>query len=99
MGRDRLQYYNIFSIVSAAKSPPGRGRKTNVQNLRGVSALALLDRYGAVVDVIEADGFKVDARVHNDHGQEHGPGVYGVTQWLRWTTTSRPWPQPSPRPT
>lgn len=29
-----------------------------------VGASALLDRYGAIVDVIEADGFKPDARVH-----------------------------------
>ena len=53
----RANYSSIKSVMRAVREHPG----LTLQLIVGASAL--LDRFGAVVDVIEADGFAVDARV------------------------------------
>lgn len=53
----RANYSSIKSVMRAAKAHPG----LKLQLI--VAASALLDRFGSVVDVIEADGFEPDARV------------------------------------
>lgn len=54
----RANYSSIKSALRAIQRHP-------VLELRlVVAASALLDRYGSVVDLIERDGFHVDARVH-----------------------------------
>jgi UDP-hydrolysing UDP-N-acetyl-D-glucosamine 2-epimerase len=53
----RANYSSIKSVMRAVKSHPD----LTLQLV--VAASALLDRFGAVVDVIEADGFVPDARV------------------------------------
>ncbi len=54
----RANYSSIKSVMRAVQAHP------DLELQLVVGASALLDRYGAVVDVIEADGFKADARVH-----------------------------------
>ena len=53
----RANYSSIKSVMRAVKEHP----ELRLQLV--VAASALLDRFGAVVDVIEADGFAPDARV------------------------------------
>ena len=54
----RANYSSIKSAMYAIKAHP----ELELQLVVGASAL--LDRYGAVVDLIEKDGFEVTARVH-----------------------------------
>lgn len=54
----RANYSSIKSVMRAIQAHPS----LKLQVVVGASAL--LDRFGAVVDVIESDGFKADARVH-----------------------------------
>ena len=54
----RANYSSIKSVMAAVKKHP----KLKLQLVVGASAL--LDRYGAVVQVMEADGFVPDATVH-----------------------------------
>jgi UDP-hydrolysing UDP-N-acetyl-D-glucosamine 2-epimerase len=54
----RANYGSIKSAMRAIKAHAG------LQLQLVVGASALLDRYGAIVDVIEADGFAADSRVH-----------------------------------
>jgi UDP-hydrolysing UDP-N-acetyl-D-glucosamine 2-epimerase len=54
----RANYSSIKSAMRAIADHPG----LELQVVAG--AAALLDRYGAVVDLIEADGFMIAARVH-----------------------------------
>lgn len=54
----RANYTSIKSVMKAVRSQPG----LELQVVAGASAL--LDRFGAVVDVLESDGFRPDARVH-----------------------------------
>jgi len=53
----RANYSSIKSVMRAVREHPA----LTLQLIVGASAL--LDRFGSVVDVIEADGFKPDARV------------------------------------
>jgi UDP-hydrolysing UDP-N-acetyl-D-glucosamine 2-epimerase len=53
----RANYSSIKSVMRAVQQHPG----LRLQLVVGASAL--LDRFGSVVDVIESDGFKPDARV------------------------------------
>lgn len=53
----RANYSSIKSVLRAVKAHP------DLRLQLVVAASALLDRFGAVVDVIEADGFEPDARV------------------------------------
>jgi len=53
----RANYSSIKSVMRAVREHPD----LTLQLIVGASAL--LDRFGSVVDVIEADGFKPDARV------------------------------------
>src|ERR1700754_1135787 len=53
----RAHYSSIKSVMRAVHEHPA----LRLQLIVGASAL--LDRFGAVVDVIEAEGFTVDARV------------------------------------
>lgn len=54
----RANYSSIKSVMRAVQKHPD----LNLQVIAGASAL--LDRFGAVVDTVIADGFEVDARVH-----------------------------------
>ena len=54
----RANYSSIKSALRAIDQHP----KLELQLVIGASAL--LDRYGSVVDLIEPDGFRIDARVH-----------------------------------
>ncbi len=54
----RANYSSIKSALRAIDDHP----ELELQLVIGASAL--LDRYGSVVDLIEGDGFRVDARVH-----------------------------------
>jgi UDP-hydrolysing UDP-N-acetyl-D-glucosamine 2-epimerase len=54
----RANYSSIKSVMRAVKAHPA----LHLQLIVGASAL--LDRFGSVVDVIDADGFKADARVN-----------------------------------
>jgi len=54
----RANYSSIKAAMRAIQSHP------NLELQVVVAASALLDRYGKVVDLIEADGFKVDERLH-----------------------------------
>jgi len=54
----RANYSSIKSVMGAVKNHPD----LQLQVVAGASAL--LDLFGAVVEVIEADGFTPDARVH-----------------------------------
>lgn len=54
----RANYASIKSVMLAARSHP------DLQLQVVVGASALLDRFGSAVDIVEADGFRVDARVH-----------------------------------
>lgn len=54
----RANYSSIKSVMRAIQAHP------DLELQLVVSASALLDRFGLVVDVIEADGFKPDARVN-----------------------------------
>ena len=54
----RANYSSIKSALSAIDNHPELELKLIV------GASALLDRYGAVVNLIERDGFKVDSRLH-----------------------------------
>jgi UDP-hydrolysing UDP-N-acetyl-D-glucosamine 2-epimerase len=54
----RANYSSIKSVMQAVQQHP----ELKLQVVAGASAL--LDRFGAVVEVIEADGFTPDARVH-----------------------------------
>ena len=54
----RANYSSIKSVMSAVQAHPN----LTLQLVAGASAL--LDRYGAVVNLIEADGFVPEARVH-----------------------------------
>ena len=53
----RANYSSIKSVMQAVRSHPD----LRLQLI--VAASALLDRFGSVVDIIEADGFRADARV------------------------------------
>jgi UDP-hydrolysing UDP-N-acetyl-D-glucosamine 2-epimerase len=53
----RANYSSIKSVMRAVRAHPD----LTLQLI--VAASALLDRFGSVVDVIEADGFKADAKV------------------------------------
>ena len=53
----RANYSSIKSVMVAVRNHP------DLQLQLVVGASALLDRFGAVVDVIEADGFRPDAKV------------------------------------
>ena len=53
----RANYSSIKSVMCAVRAHPD----LKLQLIVGASAL--LDRFGAVVDVIEADGFEPDAKV------------------------------------
>ena len=53
----RANYSSIKSVMRAVREHP------DLQLQLIVGASALLDRFGSVVDVIEADGFTPDARV------------------------------------
>jgi UDP-hydrolysing UDP-N-acetyl-D-glucosamine 2-epimerase len=53
----RANYSSIKSVMRAVQAHP------DLQLQLVVGASALLDRFGSVVDVIEADGFRPDARV------------------------------------
>ena len=54
----RANYSSIKSVMRAVQDH----RDLELQVIAGASAL--LDRYGSVVDLIERDGFDVDARIH-----------------------------------
>ena len=54
----RANYSSIKSVMSAVSEHPD----LTLQLVVGASAL--LDRYGAVVNLMEADGFVPEARVH-----------------------------------
>lgn len=54
----RANYSSIKSVMRAVQTHP------DLQLQLVVAASALLDRFGSVVEVIEADGFKADARVN-----------------------------------
>ena len=54
----RANYSSIKSVMQAVKAHPD----LDLQVIAGASAL--LDRFGAVVETIKADGFQPDARVH-----------------------------------
>jgi UDP-hydrolysing UDP-N-acetyl-D-glucosamine 2-epimerase len=54
----RANYSSIKSVMSAVKAHP----HLELQVVAGASAL--LDRYGMVSEILEADGFKIDARVY-----------------------------------
>lgn len=54
----RANYSSIKSVMLAVKAHPD----LQLQVIAGASAL--LDRFGAVVETLEADGFQIDARVH-----------------------------------
>jgi UDP-hydrolysing UDP-N-acetyl-D-glucosamine 2-epimerase len=54
----RANYGSIKSAMRAIKAHPD----LELQVVAGASAL--IDRYGAIVDVVERDGFKTNARVH-----------------------------------
>ena len=54
----RANYSSIKSVMRAVQQHPD----LNLQTIAGASAL--LDRFGAVVDTVIADGFEIDARVH-----------------------------------
>jgi UDP-hydrolysing UDP-N-acetyl-D-glucosamine 2-epimerase len=54
----RANYSSIKSVMRAVQRHP------NLELQVIVGASALLDRFGAVVDLVEADGFIADARVH-----------------------------------
>ena len=54
----RANYSSIKSVMRAVRAHPGPDSCSSI-----VGASALLDRFGSVVDVIEADGFTPDARV------------------------------------
>ena len=54
----RANYSSIKSLLSAVQE------HESLQLQIVVAASALLDRYGAVVDLIKADGFNPDAKVH-----------------------------------
>lgn len=54
----RANYSSIKSVMRAVKAHP------DLQLQTVVGASALLDRFGAVVETVEADGFEIDARVH-----------------------------------
>jgi UDP-hydrolysing UDP-N-acetyl-D-glucosamine 2-epimerase len=54
----RANYSSIKSAMRAIQDHPG------LELQLVVAASALLDRYGSVVDLIERDGFAVDARIH-----------------------------------
>lgn len=54
----RANYSSIKSVMKAVKAHPD----LQLQVVAGASAL--LDRFGAVVETIRADGFQPDARVH-----------------------------------
>lgn len=54
----RANYSSIKSVMQAVKAHPD----LQLQVIAGASAL--LDRFGSVVDTVEADGFGIDARVH-----------------------------------
>src|SRR6185295_1606109 len=53
----RANYSSIKSVMCAVRATP------ELQLQLVVGASALLDRFGSVIDVIEADGFEPDARV------------------------------------
>jgi UDP-N-acetylglucosamine 2-epimerase len=53
----RANYSSIKSVMRAVMAHP------DLELQLVVGASALLDRFGAAVDVIEADGFTVNARV------------------------------------
>lgn len=55
----RANYSSIKSVMSAIKAHP------NLKLQVVAAASAVLDRYGAVIDHMEADGFTVDARVYS----------------------------------
>lgn len=54
----RANYSSIKSAMTAIAAHPGLELKLVV------GASALLDRYGAVINLIQKDGFRADARVH-----------------------------------
>ncbi len=54
----RANYSSIKSAMRAIAAHPG------LQLQVVAAASALLDRYGSVVDLIEKDGFTIDARIH-----------------------------------
>ena len=54
----RANYSSIKSVMRAVKAHPD----LQLQVIAGASAL--LDRFGAVVETVESDGFEIDARVH-----------------------------------
>lgn len=54
----RANYSSIKSVMRAVDANP------NLTLQVVVGASALLDRFGSVVDIVAADGFNVDARVH-----------------------------------
>jgi UDP-hydrolysing UDP-N-acetyl-D-glucosamine 2-epimerase len=54
----RANYSSIKSVMRAVQGHP----ELELQTVAGASAL--LDRYGTVLDLIEADGFHAEARVH-----------------------------------
>lgn len=54
----RANYSSIKSVMQAVKAHP----ELQLQVIAGASAL--LDRFGSVVETVEADGFDIDARVH-----------------------------------
>lgn len=54
----RANYSSIKSVMAAVKKHP----TLTLQLV--VAASALLDRYGAVTELIEADGFRPDAKIH-----------------------------------
>jgi UDP-hydrolysing UDP-N-acetyl-D-glucosamine 2-epimerase len=54
----RANYSSIKAVMQAVKAHP----ELTLQLIVGASAV--LDRFGSVVDVIERDGFRVDARVN-----------------------------------
>ncbi|RME59319.1 UDP-N-acetylglucosamine 2-epimerase (hydrolyzing), partial [Candidatus Parcubacteria bacterium] len=54
----RANYSSIKSVMRAVQRHP------DLQLQTVVGASALLDRFGAVVETVEADGFEINARVH-----------------------------------
>ncbi len=54
----RANYSSIKSVMRSVQKHPD----LKLQTIAGASAL--LDRFGAVVDTVIADGFEIDARVH-----------------------------------
>lgn len=54
----RANYSSIKSVMRAVQDHPA----LELQVVAAASAL--LDRYGSVVNLIEADGFRIDARIH-----------------------------------